>query len=182
MNARHWFAISTLLAASLPLTVNADEQGPAASPVIAKVRAATAAFRDPNAALAAGYIDTGNCVSSRDSGAMGVHFVNPALLFDDGSVDLSTPEILVYEPMPGGRLQLVAAEYVSFDDGNPDTGSPVLAGQLFNYTGAPNRYGLPPHHELHIWAWKPNPNGTFADFNPLVSCDAYEGPSGMGGH
>jgi len=23
---------------------------------------------------------------------------------------------------------------------------------------------------LHVWAWKPNPNGLFADFHPDVQC------------
>ena len=40
-----------------------------------------------------------------------------------------------------------------------------------NFNGAPNRYGLGPFYELHVWAWKPNPHGTFADMNPNVSCD-----------
>jgi hypothetical protein len=25
---------------------------------------------------------------------------------------------------------------------------------------------------LHVWAWKANPTGTFADNNPNVSCEA----------
>lgn len=145
-------------------------------PVVAQVREATAHFRDVNNALAAGYIDTGNCVSSKTGGAMGVHFVNLALMFDDGSVDIATPEVLVYEPLANGTLRLVGVEYFSLDDGDPSTGSPVLEGQLMNYAGAPNRYGLPAGHELHVWAWKRNPIGTFADWNPRVRCDAY-GPS-----
>ena len=32
--------------------------------------------------------------------------------------------------------------------------------------------GLPAFYELHVWAWKDNPTGTFADMNPTVSCDA----------
>ena len=41
----------------------------------------------------------------------------------------------------------------------------------FNFTGSPNRYGLPPFYELHVWAWKANPRGAFADMNPAVSCE-----------
>ena len=29
-----------------------------------------------------------------------------------------------------------------------------------------------PFYELHVWAWKQNPTGAFADNNPKVSCDA----------
>jgi hypothetical protein len=49
----------------------------------------------------------------------------------------------------------------------------MLMGQLFNYVGSPNRYGLPAFYELHVWAWQSNPDGVFADFNPQVSCTYY---------
>jgi hypothetical protein len=52
-------------------------------------------------------------------------------------------------------------------------GPPVLMGQLFHYVGSPNRYGIPAFYELHVWAWKTNPAGTFADWNPTVSCDDF---------
>ncbi|MBU5860982.1 hypothetical protein, partial [Vibrio cholerae] len=51
----------------------------------------------------------------------------------------------------------VAVEYITFK------GPASLDGQLFNFNGAPNRYGLDPFYELHVWAWKPNPRGAFAD-------------------
>ena len=47
-----------------------------------------------------------------------------------------------------------------------------MVNQLFNFAGAPNRYGLPPYYELHVWAWRSNPRGPFADMNPKVSCAA----------
>ena len=50
---------------------------------------------------------------------------------------------------------------------------PTLIGQAFNYVGAPNRYHLPAFYELHVWAWKQNPNGTFTDWNPKVPCEEY---------
>jgi hypothetical protein len=39
--------------------------------------------------------------------------------------------------------------------------------------GSSNRYGTPAFYELHVWAWRTNPRGTVADFNPAVSCDDY---------
>ncbi|TIO10603.1 MAG: hypothetical protein E5X89_09450 [Mesorhizobium sp.] len=42
---------------------------------------------------------------------------------------------------------------------------------------APNRYGLGAFYETHVWAWKGNPTGTFADMNPNVSCDPTAAPS-----
>ena len=58
---------------------------------------------------------------------------------------------------------------------------PVLMGQLFNYIGAPNRYGIPAFYELHVWAWRSNPSGVFADWNPRVSCDDFVGDMAMHG-
>jgi len=34
-------------------------------------------------------------------------------------------------------------------------------------------FGLPAFYALHVWAWKDNPNGTFVNWNPAVSCDAF---------
>jgi hypothetical protein len=52
-------------------------------------------------------------------------------------------------------------------------GPPELMGQLFHFFESPNRFGLPPFYTLHVWAWKDNPNGTFTNWNPAVSCDAF---------
>ena len=30
---------------------------------------------------------------------------------------------------------------------------------------------LRPFYELHVWAWRDNPNGAFVDWNPRVSCE-----------
>jgi hypothetical protein len=54
-------------------------------------------------------------------------------------------------------------------------GPPVIEGQLFHFLGAPNRLRLPANYQLHVWAWKKNPKGTFADWNPDVSCAQYSG-------
>jgi hypothetical protein len=39
----------------------------------------------------------------------------------------------------------------------------VLAGQSFQFVSSPNRYGLPAHFELHVWAWRDNPYGPKLD-------------------
>ena len=52
-------------------------------------------------------------------------------------------------------------------------GPPSIDGQLFHLFDAPNRFGLDPFYTLHVWAWKDNPNGTFVNWNPDVSCDAF---------
>jgi hypothetical protein len=94
---------------------------------------------------------------------MGVHYVNPTLIGD--SVDIKHPQAIMYEPKADGKMELIAVEYIT-------TKRPAsLGGQLFNFSGAPNRYGLGPFYELHVWAWKQNPHGAFADMNPAVSCE-----------
>ncbi len=116
---------------------------------------------------------------------MGIHYAN-ADLIGDGALDGTKPELLIYE-QKDGQLILVGVEFLvlaaQWDDpaAGHAPGAPVLQGQLFNYVGAPNRYGLDAFYELHVWAWLDNPNGPFADFNPAVSCDEYvgEGMSGM---
>ena len=47
---------------------------------------------------------------------------------------------------------------------------PSLFRHEFNFTDAPNRYGLPPFYSLHAWVWKDNPAGTFEMWNPTVHC------------
>lgn len=58
---------------------------------------------------------------------------------------------------------------------------PVLMGQLFNYSGAPNRFGIPAFYELHVWAGRNNPAGVFADWNTRVSCEEFVGDATMPG-
>jgi len=36
---------------------------------------------------------------------------------------------------------------------------------------------LPAFYTLHVWAWKDNPNGLYADWNPRVNCLRAEGLS-----
>jgi hypothetical protein len=137
------------------------------------VRKATAPFQEVQAAEEAGYGLFHGCVSGPQGGAMGIHYVNGDLA-GDGELDASHPEALMYEAK-NGKLELVGVEYVVMAeawDANHDT-PPMLMGQLFNYVGSPNRYGLPAFYELHVWAWQSNPDGVFADFNPQVSCESY---------
>ena len=135
------------------------------------VRDSTRQFVNVNAATAAGYQPFLGCVSGPDHGAMGQHYVNGALV-GDGELDASRPEVLIYEASQGG-LQLVGVEFVVIADtwlAHHDS-PPVLEGQSFQFVASPNRYGLPAHFELHVWAWRDNPNGAFVDWNNKVSCE-----------
>ena len=135
------------------------------------VRQATQPFINVNAATAAGYQPFLGCVSGQDHGAMGVHYVNGDLV-GDGELDALKPEVLVYEPSAQG-LTLVAVEFVviAADWLAHHSTPPVLEGQTFLLIDSPNRFGLPAHYELHVWAWRDNPNGAFVDWNNAVTCE-----------
>ena len=144
-----------------------DDDGPTLADL---VRAATARYRNVDAAVADGYVLNGGCVSGPELGAMGVHYAKFSLF--DAVLDVREPEVLVYEPRQGG-LHLVAAEYVTPAaawDGAHSPATPQLKGHLLHFTNGPNRYGPDAFYELHVWAWKLNPSGPFADWNPRVSC------------
>ncbi len=137
------------------------------NPLVNNVRAANERFKDVKVALAEGYAPI-PCASGLQGGAMGVHYVNGALL-KVGVIDIAKPEAVMYEPTADGKMDLVAVEYIALK------GPAALEGHLFNFVTEPNRYGLDKFYELHVWAWRPNPTGAFADNNPKVSCDAMHG-------
>jgi len=153
------------------------EQKRQAGALVKAVREATERFQNPAAAERHQYFLNFGCVSGGDFGAMGLHFVNMNLV--DGEIDVMHPEIVLYEPLPNGRLRLTGADYLvpkEAWEANPNhAGPPELMGQLFHLFDAPNRFGLPAFYTLHVWAWKDNPNGTFTNWNPDVSCDAFAG-------
>jgi hypothetical protein len=100
--------------------------------------------------------------SEEKLGGMGLHYVNLGLL--DTELDVTKPEALLYEPGPGGKLVLVAVEYAIPADQWTKDEPPVLFGQELKV----NSFNL---YALHVWAWKNNPSGVFASWNPRVSCE-----------
>jgi hypothetical protein len=142
------------------------------------VRQSTERFRDVAVAEAEGYHLLFGCVSGPDYGAMGLHYVNLDMVFD-GEVDATRPEIVIYEPMPDGRLRLIGADYLviaeAWNTKHETTKAPELNGQIFHLFESPNRFGLPAFYTLHVWAWKDNPNGAFVNWHPKVSCESFSG-------
>lgn len=168
--------ILVLVAALLALTPfglarqkQSGEQG-GQSKLVEIVRNATSQYLDVNKATAAGYSPLFGCVSGSDHGAMGIHYVNGSLL--NGTVDATQPQALIYEPSSNGGLQLVGVEFIVDAATWLKTHSapPVLEGQVFLFVDAPNRYTIPAFFELHVWAWRNNPQGSFVDWNDHVSC------------
>jgi hypothetical protein len=148
-------------------------------------RAGSAGYHNVNTAIAAGYglftdVNGVACIDNPGVGAMGIHYVNSALV-GDPTENAATPEAVVYEPEPDGHLRMVAVEYVvlkSAWDAAGNTAPPSLFGQTFMLIPSPNRFGLPDFYALHAWIGKYNPSGMFSMWNPDVSCtgDQTNGP------
>src|ERR1700683_569783 len=90
MSASQLF-VAVLALSSFALAQHEMHPDSASSPHLVKlVRAATQQYIDVNNASKAGYAPFLGCVTGSDHGAMGVHYVNGALL--DGVLDVSTPQ------------------------------------------------------------------------------------------
>ena len=131
---------------------------------LARVRAATKPFQDLAAAHAAGYpTATPPCLADSSAGGMGHHYVNR--LHVDDKLDVEHPEILLYEPDASGKPKLVAVEYIiPYRILPPEAPAPRFFGQNLRRSDALKLW------YLHVWAWKENSAGLFADWNPAVKC------------
>ena len=198
------------LAAVMGLCASASLATEQTEPSLDEVRALTAKYQDVNVALANGYIrDPGNICDTADMmgrpkelGAMGIHYFRPDLLGINGPpnprvsgtgthTDFRTPSILIYEPQPDGTLKLVAVENLVFDKAWKASGKgefPTFQGQPYNAmaddpaTAVDEAHLFEPHHDLHLWLYRENPNGLFAQFNPAVSCAAHMANGGHDKH
>ena len=145
--------------------------------LVQAVREATERFKDVAAAENEDYHLLFGCVTDDDKGAMGLHWVNLPLVFDGGELDPTRPEIILYEPLPSGRIRITGADFLviakDWDDAHPGN-PPQLMGQLFHRFESPNRFGLPAFYTLHVWAWKESPSGTFVNWHDNVSCDGFK--------
>ena len=187
----------TILAAALAVAA----PGPG-EPTLDEVRAATARFQNVKVALAEGYVrdpadmcDTAPMMGRPAAlGGMGIHFFRPDLLGikgppnprvdgDGTHTDFRKPSILIYEPRADGSLELVAVENlvfkkawhsagnkalptfhgVEYDDMADDPATPVDEAHMFE-----------PHYDRHVWLYRPNANGMFAQYNPTVTCQFHK--------
>jgi hypothetical protein len=179
-----------------------------AEPDLSAVRSATERFRDVNVALAEGYIrdpmnvcDTASMMGRpAEFGAMGVHYFRPDLLGITGPpnprvngtgthTDFNQPAILIYEPQADGSQALVAVENLVFIKAWEAAGNkepPRFHGKTFDRmeddpsTPVDEAHMFEPHYDLHVWLYRENPRGTFAQFNPNVNCE--HGTTHMAGH
>jgi hypothetical protein len=201
----------TIIAAALAAAAPAPGE-----PDIAALRAATARFRDVKVAVAEGYVaapggmceDAGGMGEDPALGGMGVHYFRPDRLGVtappnprvDGNgthTDFSKPAILIYEPQPDGSLELVAVENLVFEKAWKAAGHkapPSFHGQPYERmiddpkTKIDEAHMFEPHYDKHVWVWRDNPGGLYAQFNPKVSCKhgnrtmAHEGKPPHAGH
>ncbi len=129
--------------------------------LLASAKRATARYHDFNRAVEDGFVPLSPCVAVPGLGAMGIHYGNFKRI-SNPNVDAAEPEILLYIPDSEGTMRLVGLEYVV--PAPLVSSPPVLFGQTYEYSPVRNTY------ELHVWAWRNNPIGLFAPFNPRLAC------------
>jgi hypothetical protein len=198
--ARYLFVLPLLAGLALPLHSQAPAAAapPASEPTLKQVREATSRYQDVKVALADGYKPdpSGMCVAATmegrpaEEGAMGVHYIRPDLLGitappnprvngTSTHTDFLQPAILIYEPQADGSSQLVAVENLVFIkswEAAGHTAPPTFQGHSFNKmqddpaTELDEAHGFEPHYDLHVWLYRENPKGMFAQFNPAVKC------------
>jgi hypothetical protein len=177
VNTWRFGGLALLLAGGLMVVVRAEVPKAAPAPMpgiipsgfgeavdkdIARARAATMRFKDPAAAVAAGYAASTHCVENQPAGAMGLHYDNNALR--DLTQDVEKPEVLVYEKTADGAIKLNGVEYIVPIAMWTKEEPPMMMGQKMKK--AP---GLGIWY-LHVWTFEASPSGVFADWNPNVKC------------
>lgn len=184
-------SILTLLTALAPIAALADEVD------LDTMRASVEKYRDINVALAEGYITPDNrCISAEaeglpaELGAMGIHYIHPAMLQITGTeprvngestyTDWSQPSILIYEPQADGSMELVAVENLVFEaawEAARKGDVPMLNGRTWDHmaddpnTAGDEAHGFMPHFDQHVWLFRENPMGDLMPFNPNVTCE-----------
>jgi hypothetical protein len=176
---------------------------PASEPSLKEVRAATERFRDVKVAVAEGYIrDPSNMCDAaemmgkpKELGVMGIHYFRPDLLGITGPpnprvngtgthTDFNKPAILIYEPQADSSLQLVAVENLVFIKAWEAAGNsapPTFQGKAYDKmvddpkTEVDEAHMFEAHYDRHVWIYRDNPNGVFAQYNPNVTCKWHRG-------
>lgn len=197
------FAVSTPAIAQITSEVRPSTAvtSTAEEPNLEAVRQATERFQDVNVAVAEGYIrdpmdlcDTAEMMGApAELGAMGVHYFRPDLLGITGTeprvdgsgthMDFLRPAVLIYEPQADGSLELVAVENLVFKqawEAAGNTEPPTYQGIAYDLmaddpsTSIDEAHMFMPHYDRHVWIYRENPNGVFAQYNPRVSCEHHK--------
>lgn len=156
-------SLGALALSALPASQAASRDGDSGA---GAVRAWTEKYHDVSVAIADGFMPTDACVPG-----MGYHFVNPARF--DGVLEVSKPEALLYRKDAEGNLLLSGAEWVVVDadqDLATDDDRPSALGRPLEGPMPGHEPGMPIHYDLHAYVWSDNPDGTFATWNPTITC------------
>jgi hypothetical protein len=181
-------AVTLIVTGSAAATAAAGNTNNSAQDNLSGLRAATARYHSLPQAKANGYalfVDQNNiaCIDNPGVGAMGIHYLSGDVLgavTKSGQFDPTKPQALVYEPGTDGQMSLVAVEFLVFQKDwetvhGANAAPPTLFGQDFMLIPAGNRFSPDAIYALHVWVWQDNPDGTFAMWNPNVSCTPAHG-------
>ena len=129
----------------------------------AQLRQVTARYHDLDAALADGFILLHGCEVRPGEGAVGQLYVNLSRYLD-GVIDPAEPDGLLYATGPNGRPQLAGVELALPIGMWSEPEPPTFLGATFQAEDEFAAYGL------HIWVWRHNPRGMFAQAHPGITC------------
>jgi hypothetical protein len=184
-------AAAALIATSLLCACSPGEAAPGADATLEAVRAATEKYQDVRVALADGYVRDPMDICETpyhmgrtgQDGVMGIHFLRRDLLGIDEDetrldvtgthTDFRQPAVLLYEPRPDGSLELLALENLVAADAWTAAGHaspPSFQGESFQHMAENPGMGVRAHYDLHVWLYRENPSGVFAQYNPNATC------------
>lgn len=133
--------------------------------LIAKLREVSDRYHDIDRAIADGFVLVHDCEIRPGEDPAGMVFAQPQRM-GDGQLRAGVPDGLLYEPNPNGKPKLVGVEmvmpYALWTKSTP----PVFFGQTLQPEDEFGVFGL------HVWVWRDNPDGLFAEGNPNVVCDS----------
>lgn len=130
---------------------------------LATIRRATARYHSLDAAIADGFVFLHGCEVRLDERPVGTVYINFQRLLD-GAIDPSLPDGLIYEPRGDKAPRLVGVEFaVPFALWTAPQ-PPRFLGATFQREDEFGVFGL------HVWLWRNNPEGLFAEANPNVFC------------
>lgn len=167
--------LALIAAGTLPAACNGDG-APLAPPVqvltqrtaaenqaLATLRRATARYHDLDAAVADGFVLLHECEVRPGEGAVGILYVHLGRYLD-GIIDPAAPDGLLYAPSGDGKPKLAGVEL-------------ALPAGMWSAPQPPTFLGMPFQLEeefgalgLHIWLWRHNPEGLFAQAHPGIAC------------
>lgn len=187
-----WISLLGLLMTGLLNAVSAQDPSEI-NRQIARLRAVTARYHDLNNALEDGFtvVAPGTCHNGDDGNPVGISYVNiPRFLSPEVNPD--EPEFMSYIPTGDGNVRLVGIAFANrslFRDTRPPSTPGYRAGlfpwqqfvipaYLEEVSGPFSLFGQEARRTFSgrwlylvtVWPWAPNPNGTFADGNPSLSC------------